>query len=71
MLPTLIDSNTFSATVTVLGKDRVKTVEAIWLCIFHDVSHPTELARAFHTCKMMHVPSRALSFSTFIREDYL
>jgi hypothetical protein len=67
----LIDSDWFSASVAILGKDGVETVEAIRSRIAHDVTLTAQNSIAFKTGKMTHVPGSTFRFRTLVRQNQL
>lgn len=62
----MIDSNRFSAGVAVLSKHCIKTVQTVRSTISHDVPLSAQLAIAFETRKVLHMPGPALCFCTFV-----
>jgi hypothetical protein len=67
----LIDSDWFAASVAILGKDGVETVEAIGSRVAHDVTLPAQDSVAFKAGKVAHVPGPAFRFRALVRQNQL
>ena len=68
---TLIYSNSFSASIAILGKHAVKTSQTIRSSLPHDVPLAPKVTVAFETCEVFHMPSSALGLGTLVRENNL
>jgi hypothetical protein len=67
----LIDSDWFAASVAILGKDGVETVEAIGSRVAHDVTLAAQDSVAFKAGKVAHVPGPAFRFRALVRQNQL
>lgn len=67
----MIDSDWFAASVAILGKDGVETVEAIGSRVAHDVTLAAQDSVAFKAGKVAHVPGPAFRFRALVRQNQL
>ena len=65
-LLTLVNPNSLSTRVAVLGEHAVEAGEAVWPALPHDVPLAPQLAVALEAGKMLHVPGPALSLGTLV-----
>ena len=68
---TLINSDNFSASVTIFCKHAVETGEAVGPSLSHDVTLPPKLSVALEAGKVKHVPRAALRLRTLVRKNDL
>ena len=67
----LVDADGFAAGVAVFSEHGVEAVQTVGTSVSHYVALSSELAFAFGTSEVLHVPSATLGFSTFVGEDDL
>ena len=67
----MVNPNSLSTRVAVLGKHAVEAGEAVWPALPHDVPLSPEVSVALETREVLHVPSPALGLRALVRENYL
>ena len=67
----MVNPNSLSTGVAVLGEHAVEAGEAVWPALPHDVPLAPKVTVAFETCEVLHVPSSALGLGTLVRENNL
>ena len=66
--PTLVDSNCFSARITVLSKHTVEACETVRSPLPHNIPLSAQVSVAFEAGEMFHMPGSTLRLGAFIRE---
>ena len=68
---TLVNSNSFSASVAVFGEHAVEAAEAVRPALSHDVALAAQVAVALEAGEVLHVPGAGLGLGALVREDDL
>ena len=68
---TLVNPNSLSTRVAVLGEHAVEAGEAVGPSLPHDVPLPTQVTVALEAGEVLHVPGATLGLGALVGENYL
>ena len=71
MFITLIYSDGFSTSITVLCKHTIEASKTVGSALSHDVSLASQVSITLETCEVLHVPGATLRLGALVREDDL
>ena len=67
----LVDTNGFTAGITIFCKETLKAVAAVGMALPHDVALSSKLGVALKATEVLHVPVSSFSLCTFVCKNNL